>query len=347
MTLGPLMVGIEGVMLSDRERRLLRHPRIGGAILFGRNFESPAQLTALTAAIHALRDPPLLIAVDQEGGRVQRFREPLTDLPPVARLGLCFDRDPERGCAAAEATGWLMAAELRALGVDLSFAPVLDLGRGVSRVVGDRAFHAHPDAVTRLAGAYVRGMRRAGMAATGKHFPGHGGVAPDSHLELPVDRRSMEEIRGEDLLPFRRLIGNGLPSLMLAHVTYEEFDARPASFSPRWIGGVLRDELGFQGCVVGDDLEMAGAASFGTLPERARAELAAGCDLLLLCNALDAAESVADALPPPDPASSVRLVRLHGEAAADWNTLHASDQWGAAREVIASYDHDRSLELNF
>lgn len=346
MTLGPLMVGIGGLSLSAGERRLLGHPRVGGVILFTRNFESPAQLQALTREIHALRSPPLLVAVDQEGGRVQRFREPLTDLPPVARLGRIHDQDPARARSLAESTGWLMAAELRALGVDMSFAPVLDLDRGVSGVIGDRAFHASGEGVADLALAYVRGMRRAGMAATGKHFPGHGSVAADSHVELPVDDRRYVDIEAEDLYPFRRMVANDIPAFMVAHVVYPQVDELPASFSRAWIGEVLRSRLGYQGCVVGDDLEMAGAAGFGSLPERAVAGAEAGQDLLLLCNALDAATAVADALPEPGPDTGLRLARLHGREGPGWEALRRSPAWQAARSAVAEYDHDRFLELD-
>lgn len=340
------MVGIAGLSLSKSERRLLRHERIGGVILFPRNFESPAQLAALTAEIHALRRPPLLIAVDQEGGRVQRFRRPLTDLPPVSRLGMVYDRSPVRACSLAESTGWLMAAELRALGVDLSFAPVLDLDLGVSGVIGDRAFHRHPDAIIELATAYGRGMRRAGMVATGKHFPGHGSVEADSHLELPVDGRRYPDIESEDMRPFAHMAANGIPALMAAHVVYPAVDDLPASFSRVWIGEILRGRLGYQGCVVGDDLEMAGAAGFGTLPERAVAGAAAGQDLLLLCNALDAVEDVADALPEPAPETGMRLARLHGTGHHHWDALARTPAWQAARAAIAEYDHDRPMELD-
>lgn len=346
MTLGPLMVGVAGVSLSATERDLLRHPRVGGVILFPRNFESPAQLQALTGDIHGLRRPPLLVAVDQEGGRVQRLRRPLTELPPVERLGAVYDQHPGRACALAESTGWLMAAELRAVGVDLSFAPVLDLGRRVSGVIGDRAFHADPAAVTALAAAYVRGMQRAGMAATGKHFPGHGSVAADSHLELPVDPRPLAAIWRTDLVPFRRLITGGLPAIMAAHVVYPEVDDTPASFSRVWLQDILRRRLGFQGCVVGDDLEMAGAAGLGSLSQRAVAAVAAGQDLLLLCNALDAAAEVADALPEPSPDSAMRLVRLHGTGRHRWESLQHTRAWRSARAAVAGYDHDHPTELD-
>lgn len=339
MTLGPLMVGLSGFSLTDAERRLLSHPRIGGVILFGRNFESPEQLRALTGEIHTLRSPPLLVAVDQEGGRVQRFRSPLVELPPLARLGRIYTRSPVRACSLAESTGWLMAAELRALGVDLSFAPVVDLDHGVSAVIGDRAFHHTAQGVTDLALAYIRGMRRAGMAATAKHFPGHGAVAGDSHVDLPVDERRYVDMEGEDLLPFRRLADNAVPALMVAHIVYPQVDALPASFSRRWIGGVLRGRLGYQGCVLGDDLEMAGAAGFGSLPERAVAGAQAGQDLILLSNALDAARTVADALPPPGPDGGMRLARLHGLGNLDWDQLRASAAWRAARAAVAEYDH--------
>jgi beta-N-acetylhexosaminidase len=278
------MIGLCGLTLMPEERELLRDPRIGGVLLFARNYESVEQLNRLTDSIRVIRQPPLLIAVDQEGGRIQRFRAGFTALPAPACLGKIYDRNREQAVAAVERLGWLMAAELRAVGVDLSFAPVLDIERGLSRVIGDRAFHHRPEAVADLAAGWVRGMRQAGMAAVGKHFPGHGAVVADSHHELPVDERPLEAITRVDLLPFKRLVATGLEGVMTAHVLYPQVDAQPASFSRVWIAEVLRETLGFAGAVVSDDLGMRAAAGIGDLHQRISAALAAGCDLLLLGN---------------------------------------------------------------
>ncbi|WP_040662017.1 beta-N-acetylhexosaminidase [Nitrococcus mobilis] len=314
MHLGPVMIGIRGLVLLPEERELLCDPRIGGVILFSRNYESIEQLSQLTEAIHAIRRPSLLIAVDQEGGCVQRFRTGFTALPAPACLGRLYDHGPPVALAAAERLGWLMAAELRAAGVDLSFAPVLDVERGVSRVIGERAFHRRAGAVADLTLSWVRGMRQAGMAAVGKHFPGHGAVVADSHHELPVDDRPLDTIASVDFLPFRRLIAVGLEGVMMAHVLYPQVDARPASFSGVWIAGVLRETLGFTGAVVSDDLGMQAAACIGDLYQRAGVALAAGCDLLLLGNDWEPAASIVERLPSVErPVRAARLAALRGE----------------------------------
>ena len=268
MSLGPLFIDVAGTELTAADRELLAHPLIGGVILFKRNYAEPAQLRALVVDIQALRSPPLLVAVDQEGGRVQRFREGFSELPPLRRIGQMFDADAPQGLAMARSLGWLMASELLAAGVDLSFAPCVDLDYGLSEVIGDRSFHARAPVVAQLAVAYMHGMREAGMAATAKHFPGHGAVVADSHLALPVDRREPSDM-DQDLLPYRRLIDNGLPAVMVAHVQFPAVDPLPASFSRRWIQGVLRGELGFTGLVIADDLKMAAASAAGGLVERA------------------------------------------------------------------------------
>ena len=228
VSLGPLILGLEGLELSAEEQRLLRHPLVGGIILFSRNYQSAEQVAALIAAVHSLRQPRLLVAVDHEGGRVQRFREGFTALPAVRRLGEVYDQNPAGAKRLARVSGWLMATELRAVGVDFSFAPVLDLDRGVSRVIGDRAFHHDPEVVADLAHAYMSGMQKAGMEAVGKHFPGHGAVEADSHLELPVDERSYVDIAAEDLLVFKRMVHYGLAGVMPAHVVYPGVDSQPA-----------------------------------------------------------------------------------------------------------------------
>lgn len=346
MLLGPLMVGLEGTALSADERTLLQHPRIGGVILFTRNYQSPEQLRALTDAIHALRRPPLLIAVDQEGGRVQRFREGFTRLPAPGVLADVYDRDPTEARSLAYDMGWLMASELLACGVDFSFSPVLDLGRGVSRVIGDRAFHARPEAVVHLARGWVAGMRDAGMAAVGKHFPGHGSVTPDSHLELPRDRRQRSALDGADLVPFRMLAGDRVAGMMTAHVIYEAVDRVPATFSRHWIGGVLRGELGYEGAIFSDDLGMAAAAEAGTLPRRARAALDAGCDMVLLCNHPEAVPTVLRGLPDPDPVSDMRLVRLHGRPVVDsWRKLRRLRRWQDTVRRVVGQDPSPEGEL--
>lgn len=305
------MLDLRGPELAPEERDWLAHPGVGGIILFSRNYVDPDQVCELIARIRRAAGRPMLIAVDQEGGRVQRFREGFTRLPPAARFGEIYAEAPNRALELAESAGFLMAAELRAVGVDLSFAPVLDVDSGVSEVIGDRAFASGPEAVAELAGAFARGMRRAGMAAVGKHFPGHGGVAADSHHELPVDRRSLAELEARDLLPFRRLIDEGLEAVMCAHVVYPEIDALPAGFSPFWLQTVLRRKLGFDGTIFSDDLAMTGAAVVGDLQARAEAALAAGCDMLLACNAPTESVALLDQVRwCPDPERGRRLTQL-------------------------------------
>jgi len=311
MSLGPLMVDVAGTELTPEDVETLRHPLVGSVILFTRNYRNPQQITALCDAIRALRTPHLLIAVDHEGGRVQRFREGFTRLPPVRLLGRRFDTDKREALTAAHQAGWLMAAELRAVGVDFSFAPCVDLDYGVSEIIGDRSFHRDPDAVGALAAAYLAGMREAGMAAVAKHFPGHGAVTADSHVALPIDRRELVDMEG-DLRPYRLLIENQLAGIMVAHVEYPAVDARPASLSRRWIGEVLRGSLGFHGCVFADDLSMAGAAAFGDAAERVRLALEAGCDVLPICNDRAAVRAVLGKFESQisSPASQARLVRM-------------------------------------
>jgi beta-N-acetylhexosaminidase len=347
MALGPVMLGLEGWALTAEERELLRHPQVGGVILFARNYQSPEQMTALTDAIHALRQPRLLIAVDHEGGRVQRFREGFTRLPAVRRLGEIHDQDPQRAQQLARVTGWLMAAELRAVGVDFSFAPVLDLDHGVSSIIGDRAFHHDPEVVADLAHAYRSGMQKAGMEAVGKHFPGHGGIAADSHLELPVDRRPYDALAMADLLAFERMIHYGLAALMPAHVLYPQVDDQPAGFSARWLKDILRRHLEFQGAIFSDDLDMAGAGLAGTPLERARAALAAGCDMVLACNDRIAAVAILKGLcAAPDPVSQVRLIRLHGRGRSNLKRLQRNPVWQQAVHRVQDYDAFPLLEMD-
>ena len=334
--LGPLMVDIAGTELSAEDVGVLTHPLVGSVLLFTRNYTDPRQITALTAAIRALRSPHLLIAVDHEGGRVQRFREGFTRLPAARLLGRQYDEDRRDGLALAQSVGWLLAAELRAVGVDFSFAPCADLDYGVSEIIGDRAFHSDPDSVAALAVATLTGMREAGMAAVAKHFPGHGAVVPDSHVALPVDRREFADLEG-DIRPYRPLIDNNVPGIMAAHVVFPAIDALPASLSKRWITGVLRGELGFHGCVFADDLSMAGAVAFGNVVERAELAIAAGCDVLPICNDRHSVELALERLGADavSAASQARLVRMRarGEAPAD---LHGNRHWQETSARIAA-----------
>jgi beta-N-acetylhexosaminidase len=336
MSLGPLMVDIAGTELSAEDIRVLVHPMVGSVLLFTRNYHNPRQVAALTAAIRALRTPHLLIAVDHEGGRVQRFREGFTRLPAAHLLGRRFDEDRRDALGLAQSVGWLMASELRAVGVDFSFAPCIDLDYGVSEIIGDRAFHSDPDSVAALAVATMSGMREAGMAAIAKHFPGHGAVVADSHVALPVDRREFADLE-PDMRPYRPLIDNNLPGIMVAHVVFPAVDSLPASLSKRWITGVLRGELGFHGCVFADDLTMAGAAAFGDVMARTELALAAGCDVLPICNDRHSVELVLGRFGANvgSAASQARLVRMRarGEAPAD---LHANRHWQETAARIAN-----------
>ncbi|MBK8182159.1 MAG: beta-N-acetylhexosaminidase [Candidatus Competibacteraceae bacterium] len=347
MGLGPVMLGLDGFELTAEDAEILRHPLVGGVILFSRNYQSLEQVAALTASIHALRQPRLLVAVDHEGGRVQRFREGFTRLPAVRCLGEIYDQDRPRAKQLARVTGWLMAAELRAVGVDFSFAPVLDLDHGVSGVIGDRAFHRDPEIVADLAHAYVSGMQKGGMEGVGKHFPGHGGIAADSHLELPVDLRSYDDLIATDLLAFERMIHYGLAALMPAHVLYPQVDDRPAGFSTRWLKDILRRQLEFQGVIFSDDLDMAGATEAGSPSERARAALAAGCDMALACNDRRAAVAILDNLHHvADPVSQVRLIRLHGRGHITVERLRRGAAWQRASRWVRDYDACPLLEMD-
>lgn len=313
MPLGPVMADVAGFALTDAERVRLLHPGVGGVILFKRNYESPAQLAALCQEIHALRSPHLLIGVDHEGGRVQRFREGFTPVPPMRAIGQVWNAHPQQARRLARDAGYIIGAELRAAGVDFSFAPVLDLDYGNSGVIGDRAFHRNPQAVTDLAHSLVLGLQEAGMSAVGKHFPGHGYVAADSHLAIPVDERCLTDIEFADLLPFRQMIDMGLAGVMPAHVIYPKVDAQPAGFSHKWLTEILRGQLSFEGVIFSDDLVMEGASVAGDIRQRAVAALQAGCDMVLVCNRPDLAdELLANLKWPLPPMSLIRLARMHG-----------------------------------
>ncbi|HEB57522.1 MAG TPA: beta-N-acetylhexosaminidase [Gammaproteobacteria bacterium] len=349
MSLGPLMLDIAGETLSDEDLDILQHPLAGGVILFSRNYSNIDQLQELVQAIHALRSPQLLVAVDHEGGRVQRFREGFTPLPAVAHFGQLYDKEPQKARKLARTAGWLMAIELRAQELDFSFAPVLDVDHGLSEVIGDRAFHHDPAVVVKLAHAYVEGMHEAGMAATGKHFPGHGGVEADSHLAIPVDDREYKDIYAEDILVFKRMIHHGLAAVMPAHIIYQKVDPQPAGFSSFWLKEVLRTRLGFQGVIFSDDLSMEGANVVGrSYADRAHAALDAGCDMVLACNNREGAIQIIDSLEQWDnPVSHLRLARMHGRNKVDARHLFASKKWKQAVALMQNYQDDSSLNLEF
>lgn len=336
---GPVMLDVEGPILNEDDIRRICHPLTGGVILFARNFQNRAQLTALTKAIRAARDD-VLIAVDHEGGRVQRFRDDgFTRLPAMRRLGELWDQDPMMACRTATATGYVLAAELRACGIDLSFTPVLDLDYGESGVIGDRAFHSDPRIVAKLAQSLNYGLALAGMANCGKHFPGHGFVREDSHYEVPVDNRSLEAILGKDAMPYFWL-GIGLSGVMPAHVIYPQVDPNPAGFSSKWLT-ILRQELGFDGVIFSDDLSMEGARVAGNIVDGAKAALAAGCDMVLICNSPDKADELLAGLEYcQDEAarrSQERLIRLFPQVKAfQWDELHQKAQYRHALETVSA-----------
>lgn len=337
LPLGPLMVDVEGIRLTERERQRLLDPRVGGVILFSRNYQDRAQLSALCAEIHALRSPRLLLAVDHEGGRVQRFREGFTRLPAMRLLGKEYEQNPGRAERLAEATGFILAAELKVCGVDFSFTPVLDLDYGPSRVIGDRAFHRDPKVVTALASALSRGLSAAGMGNCGKHFPGHGYVVPDSHLELPIDDRPLQEM-DQDLLPYRELVGRGeMDAVMAAHVIYSDFCEKTAVFSRKW-NDYLRKNIKFDGVVFTDDLSMAGAGVVGDVLKRVEAAYNAGCDMLLVCNDPLAVEQVlAQWFPAPDALRSQRIEKLIQPSGIHlgWEEMLADARYQEAHMLLA------------
>lgn len=333
--LGPMVVDICGLELQAEEAEFLQHPQVGGLILFARNYADPQQLQSLLQSVRAVR-PGLLITVDQEGGRVQRFREGFTRLPPLQRLGDCYAKDPHLGLAAARQCGWLMAAELLSAGVDMSFAPVLDMDRNHSQVIGDRALSDQVEVVAALGEAYLKGMSEAGMAGCAKHFPGHGAIVADSHISAPVDERSLQEVRATDMQPFVRLAPH-FQAVMPAHIQFINIDPLPAGYSPFWLQQVLRTELAFTGVIFSDDLSMEGAAVLGGYRDRAQAALQAGCDAVLVCNAPQQARDVARWLEEQSWPRSDRLSVLQPLRQPDCVSLGALRQtprWQAAQSML-------------
>ena len=349
MSLGPIMLDLNSMEMSSEEREILQNPLVGGVILFTRNFESVDQITHLVKEIHEIREPHLLVAVDHEGGRVQRFRDGFTSLPAVGHFGEIYQHNPKRAHLLSETAGWLMAAELRAVGIDFSFAPVLDIDYGVSEVIGDRAFHQDGQVITELAHAYTIGMHEAGMAATGKHFPGHGAVTADSHVDIPVDDREYNEIYAQDILPFKRMIHHGMAAVMPAHVIYSKVDSLPAGFSEIWLKDILRKRLGFQGVIFSDDLDMQGASVIGErYVDRAEKALSAGCDMVLVCNNREGAMDVVDNLSGHnDPVAHLRLARMHGKHEVTMSQLHSSEKWKKSSDMLKRYQDDPTLNLDF
>jgi beta-N-acetylhexosaminidase len=332
--LGPVVLDPTGLTLTDDDRRRLRHPAAGGVILFAHNYESPEQLMALTDELSRLREPELPIGVDHEGGRVQRFKTGFTEIPPMRQLGVLWDRDREAARKAARAVGTVIAAELGAHGLDYSYTPVLDLDYGTSAVIGHRAFHYDPNAVGALAAQLIEGLAGGGMAAVGKHFPGHGFAAADSHVAVPLDDRPAKDLFRKDVVPYEAAIKAGLAAVMPAHVIYAQADAEPAGYSRYWLQEVLRGKLGFDGLIFSDDLSMEGASTAGGVPERAQAALAAGCDQVLLCQNPQEQDRLLESLASVAVSSPERIERLRRRGGRDFRKSVAYREALAALQQI-------------
>lgn len=332
---GPVILDVVGTELSSEEHDILQHPLVGGVILFARNYQNPQQVRELCDSIRRSRKTPLLICVDHEGGRVQRFRDGFTRLPSMGQIGQLYQNDPDSASELAEACGWLMAAELLSVGIDLSFAPVLDLDKGLCPAIGDRAFAADPAAVVHLATAVMRGMNAAGMAATGKHFPGHGSVNLDSHVDLPVDIRDFSSIAAEDMHSFTKLIRAGIQAIMPAHVIFSKTDDKPVGFSTVWLQDILRKQLQFEGVIFSDDLNMEGAGFAGDYASRAACALEAGCDIVLICNNRHGAVQIIDRLPQQHFLNEQKFTMLQGKFVHDYQTLRQSKVWKEKSDYVS------------
>lgn len=339
MALGSVMLDLKGTQLDQVEKEILQHPNVGGLIYFSRNFEDVEQIADLSRQVREVR-PDILIAVDHEGGRVQRFRKGFTHIPAMASLGELYQSKPEEAYDSAHKLAWLLASEVQAVGIDISFAPVLDVDYGGSEIIGDRAFHSDPKVITELAGAFIQGMASAGMASTGKHFPGHGYVAEDSHIAKPVDNRSYAEIEASDLVPFEELMKAGMNAVMPAHVLYPQVDDMPAGFSEYWIKGVLRAHLKFDGVAFSDDLSMDGADLGISFTQRADLALKAGCDMVLVCNNSSAAEQVVEELIAPEDWTERRIQAMRGKFKhSSMQALQAEANWADVVALAESLRH--------
>jgi len=329
---GRLMLDLAATQLLDQERQLLRNPQVGGVILFARNIQSREQVISLVAEIRAVADH-ILIAVDQEGGRVQRFREGFTRLPAMQQLGDLVLADADSGLALATDVGWLMASEVIACGLDISFAPVLDIDRQTSSIIGDRAFSDQPRLVVSVAQAFIRGMREAGMAATGKHFPGHGGVVADSHLEAPMDCRSLSELEQRDIIPFAQL-SKELGGIMPAHITFPAVDAYSVGFSKFWLQQILRDQIGFEGVIFSDDLTMKGADVAGGFEDKAKLALEAGCDMILVCNCPQGAQQVLALMERLEVKGCKKIATMRARQTTSWDKLTGQARYQQTRKTL-------------
>jgi len=340
MTIGPIMLDVDGIELSPQDIEILQHPVVGGVILFARNYENIEQLSSLIKSIRSVREKDLLISVDHEGGRVQRFKDGFTLIPAMAKIGALYDQDAQAAKTLATNTAWLMASELRCMDIDFSFAPVADIDYAQCAVIGDRAFHADPQTVYELNLAFCQGLEQAGMASVAKHFPGHGAVSEDSHVEIPIDDREFDLLNENDIYPFRHLIQNNLSAVMPAHVIFSQMDASPAGFSRYWLQTILREQLNFNGVICSDDLNMQGASVAGEhYSDRAHAALNAGCDMILVCNNRPAAIEVIDELQGyDDPVSASRLAAMRGHGRIDWPTLQQSERWQNTRRQLNNID---------
>lgn len=345
--IGSLIIDLEGLTVTAEEREILAHPLVGGVILFARNYASREQLITLCQQIRLSCQHPLLITVDQEGGRVQRFIHEFTRIPFMGIFGKWYDQDPATASRLVQDCGWLMAMELLSAGIDLSLAPVLDLDKGVSTIIGQRAFHAHPQTVIAMANAFVNGMNEAGMASIGKHFPGHGAVIADSHLTIPIDERSIHEIEHDDMLPFAEMIKNGILAIMAAHIVFPQVDDLPVGFSSYWLKTVLRDRLGFTGAIFSDDLNMEGANLSANYSDRVMMAREAGCDFTLLCNnrmgVIHALDNLAFALNKVD---REKWRALQGNFSSVQNQSYRENQrWVETREILHNLNKHNNLEI--